>query len=99
MVILLLCMHNARYNYLLTKYTWWLCAWPLFIGLTGPGAASSQEVSSVTTKGGPTIVVPSTVSALPITWYGQLTAGDSFICYINLEREEWSAFKAIVNER
>ena len=40
--------------------TRWLCARPLPIGLTGPGAASSHCVSCVAAEADPVIVVPVT---------------------------------------
>ena len=63
--------------------THWLCARPLPIGLTGPGAASSQCVSCVAAKADPVIVVPLSAQTPSISWYGKQTACD------NYSRKRW----------
>ena len=56
----------------------WLCARPLPIGLTGPGAASAQYVSCVAAEVDPIIVAPSTAQTLSISWHGKQTACDNY---------------------
>ena len=60
---------NATYYKLLTD-TCRRCARPLSIGLTGPGAAACQKVSSVTLEGDTLTIVPPLVVTLSITWCG-----------------------------